>query len=61
MELWYVLFPFLHFYQLNNNKGVYPTPYTFFLETFCGYLQCYMFLCKVADHAADKATEIFEE
>jgi len=61
MKLWCVLFLFLHFYQLNNNKGVYPTPYTFSLETFCGFLQCYIFLCKVADYAAEEIQKVFDK
>ena len=61
MKLWCVLFHFLHFYWLNNYKGVYPTPYEFSLATFHGFLKCYIFLCKVADHVADGATKVFEE
>jgi len=61
MKLWCVLFHFLHFYWLNNHKGVYPTPYEFSLATFHGFLKCYIFLCKVADHVADEATKVFEE
>ena len=50
---------FLHLCQLSNNKGVYPTPYEFSLVTFSDFLRCYIFICKVADHAASEAQEVF--
>ena len=49
------LFPF---YYINNNKGVYPTPYKFSLATFPDFLKCYIFLCKVADYAAAEVIEV---
>ena len=49
----------LHLCQLDNNKGVYPTPYEFSLGKFSDFLKCYIFLCKVADHAASEAREVF--
>lgn len=54
-----IYFSFIHFYQLNNNKWVYPTPYQFSLASFPGFLKCYIFLCKLADHIAKEATNVF--
>lgn len=38
---------------------MYPTPYKFSLSTFPDFLKCYLFLCRVADHAGSETNKVF--
>ena len=44
----------------NGGKVVYPSETAFGLETFQTFIECYFFLCKVADHVAEEVNEVFE-
>ena len=53
----------LFIYNIYNiqNKVVSPTKYCFSLATFLTFLECYMFLCKIADYMAQKFDEVVKK
>ena len=55
----YVLFIY-NIYNIQN-KVVSPTKYCFSLATFPTFLECYMFLCKIADYMAQKFDEVVKK
>ena len=54
---------FLFSYNISNikNKVVYPTTNCFSLATFPTFLECYMLLCKIADHMAQEFDKVVKK
>src|ERR1700747_402505 len=46
---------------LNGDKVVSPLKSGFPLETFPDFILCYILLCRIADHVAEKVNGVFEK
>jgi hypothetical protein len=46
---------------INGEKVVNPVFPDFVLDSFPNFIQCYIFLCKIAEHLGDEVNKVFKE